>query len=405
MSKLVSQVKEKIQDLVECVEPLSFYGFRQGQTIESVLLRLVASHLKEGVVAVKPVLTDSVLTAAAVELQEIVKASTEAAATARVRLEEDAEKMVAEEEARVKVHVEALSVLQVGFEPVQLTDAAMRFLRDPSKDISADSIAAKAVLGQWLLQTAVSRLLQVCTPERLYTYRESVPAEMLHMYFGEQEHFSLKRLLRARVSDHSAHKLVIYTRTTAPVLALPAHGLEGVTHDRSPYEDALLEALICERFDISLPDGSVESISLDNFTLCPLLQLTTQEALIAALRSFFRPTDENAGAWKRALVFFINMSETPTSRVNFLRLKIDEMLDEEASKSVVLIMHFPSSNVYVQVCYAVEIGPYAHLLVPSADPQHFSLGSRATIRLSVTRGRPYSSTPSAKRRQRSAHWT
>jgi len=311
----VSKVLAKLHSLVECIESLSLYGYKAQQTLESILLYSVSTLGSNFCNVLTPAFATSIASAAAAELQ---------------------------------ADPEALALLQDGVQEIgESVREAMHFLLSSNESGSATSRLAVAITGQWLLQTSVSRLIQVCTPERLYKHRAVVPFEMLDTYFRCQEHFSLKRLLQGMVSTRTAQRMVVYTRTTASLLSLPAHGLESSEDESSASEMHLLEALICEPFSLELPDGENEIITLADFSLCPLSLLTTQEALLACLRSF-----RSAASSKRVLLFFIDMAETPTSRVNFVRSKVDELCSDMASnKSIVVIMHFPASNVYVLPCY------------------------------------------------------
>ena len=311
----VSKVLTKLHSLVECIESLSLYGYKAQQTLESLLLYLVSTLGNNFCNVLTPAIATSVTSAAAAELQ---------------------------------ADPEALALLQDGVQGIgEFVREAKHFLLSSNESGSAKSRLAVAITAQWLLQTSVSQLIQVCTPERLYKHRAVVPFEMLDTYFRCQEHFSLKRLLRGMVSTRTAQRMVVYTRTTASLLSLPAHGLESSEDESSASEMHLLEALICEPFSLELPDGENEIVTLADFALCPLSLLTTQEALLACLRSF-----RSAASSKRVLLFFIDMAETPTSRVNFVRSKVDELCSGMASnKSIGLIMHFPASNVYVLPCY------------------------------------------------------
>ena len=343
LAMLITKVLHKLQSLIECIDPLSFYGFRPQQTVESILHLLVASHLTgEGSSISEP--TDDML------------------AIARVELEDDDEALA--------------SLAQGPPDFRQLTQRAVQFLSAPSGDgsSSAESRAAVAIVGQWLLQNASFHLLQICTPERLYQRRESLPPEMLSTYFKGQEHFSLKRLIKAKISDRRDHKLVVYTRTTASLLALPMHGMDVAAQDNTMHDLRLLEALVCEPFTfLGLTwdlHAQEETVTLEDFVLCPLSQLTTQEALVLTLRSFAGSSS------KRFLAFFIDMAETPTSRVNFVRLKIDEMLGDHTGKSVALVLHFPGSNVYVQACYDTTVcDKWESIFLDSVSEEASALGA------------------------------
>ena len=158
------------------------------------------------------------------------------------------------------------------------------------------------------------------------------------------------------MTDGRQHKHLIYTRTSAAVLAMPSYGLKADADvETLAYSLSLLEALVCEPF---ICEQSGETLSISNIALCQLSHLSSQEALTGVVRNFLTGYGLH---YKCALVFFVDMAETPTSRVNFCRHKIDEELrrfdersksgDPMPSKSVFLVLHSPAANIYVQSCY------------------------------------------------------
>ena len=63
----------------------------------------------------------------------------------------------------------------------------MEFLAAPDRQASSEQArAAVSLMAQWLLQATARRILLVVTPERLYSRRLSLPADLLRTYFDEQ---------------------------------------------------------------------------------------------------------------------------------------------------------------------------------------------------------------------------
>ena len=83
----------------------------------------------------------------------------------------------------------------------------------------------------------------------------------------------MKRMLRGMVEDGGTHKHIVFTRTSADVLAMPVWGLHE--HDESSFaiDHPLLEALLCDQL------SSGRMLSLDDVALCPLSLVTTNEVL------------------------------------------------------------------------------------------------------------------------------
>jgi len=314
LSKLVPKVLGKVCELADRIGMHSFYGAKRDQTIESGIYALLMESMP-------PSLDLRRWPAVA----EIDKALRQPAFVKAVD-----EELHGDPEAQ-------LYLTQLASEPravAQVLEQAMALLANGSVALHAAGRAGAALLGQWMLHAVVQQLIQVVTPEQLYRHRTRLPSEMLKAYLAEQEHFSLKRLLRSLIEEGGCLKQLIWTRTSAAVLALTELGAgTELAADRS------LEMLVCEPFQ--LPDGA--HVGIANFAVCQLAQVMTQEALTSALDAFFHD------AQRRVFLLVVDArpSECPTSRVNFARLKVNEMLEEHhgPSKACVLLLHCPARDI------------------------------------------------------------
>lgn len=325
---LVLKVLHKVHSLVDFMPVRCFYGASKDQTVESIMLEVVIETFGS--------LVDVTRCAAFRALQQLSKQ----------------DPIVLAVQAELDDDDEALAVASRAWrEPGQLVcalEAALKFLADEAAGESSSAHARTGVvmLGQLMLQRTVRQLLKLATPEMLYMKRATLPNDILDSFFTSQEHFSLKRMLRGMVEDGGTHKHIVFTRTSADVLAMPVWGLQE--HDDSSFaiDHPLLEALLCDQL------SSGRMLSLDDVALCPLSLVTTNEVLVNTLRDF-RQHER-----KCVFILFVDMAATPSSQVNLARLRIDEVLREvpregttPPPKSFVLVLHFPASNVYVKPCY------------------------------------------------------
>ena len=331
---LVLKVMAKTHSLLDFMAVRCFYGACKDQTVESIVLDVVVETFGS--------LADVTRCAAFRALQQL---SEQDPIVLAVQVELDGDD-------------EALAVVSRAWqEPGQLARALEAALMIPADKVvvidtgesageSAHARAGEVMLGQLMLQRTVRQLLKLATPEQLYMKRAALPNDMLETFFTAQEHFSLKRMLRGMVEDGGTHKQIVFTRTSADVLAMPVLGLHE--HDESSFaiDFPLLEALLCDQ----LSSGSM--LPLADVALCPLSLISTNEMLVGTLRDFRQHEH------KRAFVLFVDMAATPSSRVNLARMRIDEVLREAPRegtapppKSVVLVLHFPASNVYGKPYY------------------------------------------------------
>ncbi|KAL1518601.1 hypothetical protein AB1Y20_002889 [Prymnesium parvum] len=320
---LADKVLTKARRMLEHVGLQHCQGAAKLQTVESVLADLIGTYMQP---ANQP---DQWVAPAALcrDLDELLLAEVEA-------------ELQADDDALAVVASELLPTWNVD-RVIKLIVQADSFFRKAEDAQSAGARVGVTLLGHWLLRTSVRRLLEVVTPERLCMLNEH---QLLRTYLVDQEHFSLKRLLRRLLVKHDCGetlgvKRIVYTRTSAALLAMPTYDL-GTVDSAASEDRKLLESLICEPFD--LPSGGRATIA--NFMICPLSRIRTQEALISALDTFCSQEG------KLVFLVFINMADAHTSRdtVNYVRQKVDELSRRSASKHVVLVLHSPASNVHIR---------------------------------------------------------
>ena len=100
-------------------------------------------------------------------------------------------------------------------------------------------------------------------------------------------------------------KHIVYTRTSAALHAMPAYGLKGFDTIELQRDRDVLKTLVCAE-PFTLESG--ETVCLENLSICPLSQITTQDALADALGSFCEDPS------KLLFVTVINMEDAPSSR-------------------------------------------------------------------------------------------
>ena len=199
---------------------------------------------------------------------------------------------------------------------------------------SRESDIAACYIYNTLLQYAVSRLLQLATPEAVYCNRAKLPASVVRLYF-QQEHFSLKRLLTQICGDDGSH--IIYTRTTGAIHRLPSFSSD--TSRAFPgSEDVLRESV----FD----DPS-------RVVVHRLSQFNNETSFLAALEGWAsHPT-------RTIFLMLVDMNIATLNAINFVRLKI-EQLGTLKTKSAVLLLHFPQSNSRVQTYPTLFLSGWEH---------------------------------------------
>jgi hypothetical protein len=139
--------------------------------------------------------------------------------------------------------------------------------------------------------------------------------------------------LRGLVEEGGSLKQLVWTRTSAAVLALSEIDIQGEAQ-----AECSQEMLVCEPFE--LPDG--QRVGFANFAICQLSQIASQEALASALASFAQD------AQRRVFLLVVDMrpSQCAASRMNFARLKMNELLSKHRGlpKTFVLLLHCPASE-------------------------------------------------------------
>ena len=77
-----------------------------------------------------------------------------------------------------------------------------------------------------MVRELVSQLLRVVVPEQLFMNPTCLPQDMLQEYLQQKEHFSMRALVQ-QIVDGKLRKHIVYTRTSAQVLALQPEPVYG----------------------------------------------------------------------------------------------------------------------------------------------------------------------------------
>ena len=294
---LVAHVKA----FVQLIGVESFYGFADEQTIESGLLRLLQEWTS----------VDSVVQSIARHFESVSFRSAIQAELWDLDLECD--------DLNDIFYIQSMLACQPG------NDEEMRI--------------GKALLGQSLLHDLSAQLLRVVVPERLFRDHGCVPESLLRSYLASPENFSLRALLQATVKGSTARKQIVYTRTSAVVLELQAGDAAA---------KSLLHRIVNGDADADAAGSSIPDIS------CALLSfslLTREQQLVEQLEAFRRSGDE-------VLLIFMDGTQTPAGQTNFTRHLIDERWTALSDKkSVLLVLHVPSSDLLVHPCYCTTVCP------------------------------------------------
>jgi hypothetical protein len=298
LKELLSQPKlmAHIQDFVQQIGVRSFYGFTESQTIESGLLCLLSDwQTLKGVV-------NSIM----------------------CHFENDAFRLSIEAELEGDQSAAACAMSLRGN-----SQGISQVLKEPTTE--EQRTAGKTLLAQCIVHELISRLLRIVVPEQVFQHPGALPDGILRTYLAQNEHFSFRALLRA-VEDGPTRKHVVYTRTSEVVLALQTGDAAATSR---------LEHLV------NSDDSSEITCSL----LC-FAHLTRESQLIDELDSF-RSLDDP----RSVLLIFMDGTQTATSQINFARHKIDEMLNQCATKSVVVLLHVPAPDLLVHPCYDTTFCP------------------------------------------------
>ena len=226
-----------------------------------------------------------------------------------------------------------------------------------------DSLCA-IVMRMVVVRAASFRIFQLATPEaifsnrydlnqaamwntdrRLIAYivnRNCLPEDLLSGYF-EQEHFSLKRLLKGVVSRAQSlptTMTVVHTRSDAFIHSIPA------TRKGCVFDEAVVGKLRC----LYEP---VEELCVEHFS-----RLRTEQGIRNLL-------DEWGDDSRRTiLLMFADMScNAATEQINYTRMLVEARRLSYREKSVVFVLHYPPSSLLHSAYPALFLGGWDHIFL------------------------------------------
>ena len=323
LARLLDAAVKKVRELVQLMGTKSFYGSVDGQTLESVFVDMLpragvsSSDATAHTGSTGAVYQNVLLSTAHTYLhgQLVLRACTGIG-------EDNLLEAVSAQLPSLRAHLDSAVPLS---EPtnglsISLSQLSERGVAEPRAQLIGAS------LYHLLVHSAVARLLQLATPEAVYCFKGRLPKSLMRVYF-ETEHFSLQRLIR-RVCSDGAGKHLVYTRTTPAVHRLP---------NRTPDTDLSAEA---RKYLQSAVHTRADEIAL----IYRLAQFSSEDAFQTML-SEWTSDDKH-----RLLLLVVDMNVISITRVNFVRLKF-EQLHTQPHKSVVMLLHFPLSDAHVRACY------------------------------------------------------
>ena len=65
-----------------------------------------------------------------------------------------------------------------------------------SQEMSQEACIVVSILQQWLIRHFCKTLMQLITPEAICLHRKKIPASLIDNYLTNQQHFSLKKLIK-----------------------------------------------------------------------------------------------------------------------------------------------------------------------------------------------------------------
>ena len=163
-------------------------------------------------------------------------------------------------------------------------------------------------------------------------------------YF-EQEHFSLRRLIRRLDDSRQATETrlaVVYTRSDASIHRIPGEIRRGRSVTCDPAQLEVIRALVCENAEIV----AVEHLYL----------LRSESMLRSSITSWLKHNT------RRVYVLVIDMAVTEAvDRTNFVRTFVEQNLNSANEKTFILLLHYPPSTSMRASCYpALFLGGWSH---------------------------------------------
>ena len=213
------------------------------------------------------------------------------------------------------------------------------------------------------IRKANFHLLQLARPETVFFCRE-LPVAYVSTYLQRQEHFNTIRFLRHLMLAHfvaeysqpfQACKWVIFTRTSGKNLYYTWLIFIGELL-RLP-SDARLKKLIVE----PLKKYAEEYISEASLYIVSLSSIPSPAAIDDQVLKFMQNEEQTV------MICIADMSDCTVSKVNYIRNRIDSAQQQDASKLILLILHYPSElNILNKSCYhAIFLNKWDYIYIDS----------------------------------------
>lgn len=187
------------------------------------------------------------------------------------------------------------------------------------------------LLQMIITKFAVSRLMQIATPEAVYLSLKELPPDVVSDYFG-QEHFSLRRLISKTVSGPNGGKRVIVCTRSDPVIdSLPSHSPIQGAPPTDTEQLARLKAVVFENTD----EICVEHLST----------LRSEQRLRTSVESWIK-------CERKIYVLIVDMSQSDAvEHANFARTFVEQRIAQVKGGTFVLLLHYPPSITRRGSCY------------------------------------------------------
>eukprot|EP01080_Neovahlkampfia_damariscottae_P009915 gene9915-2237_t len=191
------------------------------------------------------------------------------------------------------------------------------------------------------------KLLQLASPESIYSLRNVLPSNYLAEYLNHQEHFSFAKFVKEigksflnPDSNFVDNKWIVFTRTSGQIVKL--------------LTDKLMQESLFQ-FDDNLKISEYEIVSFDSFTKKKDCDIFIDKFV-----------EEN----KKALLCIVDSKHATKSQLNYFRYKVDQMKTKEDPLILFLIQNSSQSEPYD----VVYLNNWNYLYVDNFDNQKYFRG-------------------------------
>lgn len=273
-SKLISH----LYNFIDCVGPMTLFGFAEEQTIESCLSKLILSWQSADTIVHKLCsLCHNSLFCEALQLE-----------------------------------LDKMSCV-VDISALKAPDFIERLLYGPD----SDSHIGMALVGQAIMHIIVmENLLKVSLTDQLLYQATNLPKAILNEFLQDRSRFSFLSLLDT-FSISKNKKNMVFTRTSSDLISATTNSTEQQTSNGVKFR-------------------------IDMFS-----KFLRESAFNDKIGAFYSNSDT-----ADLYVLVIDGSTTPSSQINYVRHKVDEIIGtENTEKSIVLLLHFAPSDLLLGAHY------------------------------------------------------